>query len=1282
MSNARSPIAAASAEDGAPRAGSRVWLMLGGWALVISALALLGGGISSRLSPVSLFVPGTPSARAHEMLDRQFGNSVPVTVLLQGPAGAIDRQGPRLVAALRRQGKVEVMSPWNSNAELATLRPKPTTALVVANFIRPESEAMSEVVPAAQRITRETVGPPVRAHVGGVAAIGVAIQDEALAATHSAEILVTPILVIVLLLVFRSPIAAAVPLLMGAATVLGGRGLLVLATSVIPINSIAVAIASMMGLALGVDYALLMVSRLRQERDAGADQGTALAIASQAAGRTIVFAGATLIIAMFTAAMVAPGELLASVAAGVIISGFLGVLLAVSLMPALLQVLGPHLERWRVPSPARGGRLLALAGGLIARPWIAIPLIVAPMLAIAAPANALSMGPPDPRQLPPSNATRQGFEALQKAIGPGWAAPIMVVATARDGVITRPDRLRAISRWQDRIAREPDVSAVIGPASLQKAEGPLATVHRAYDSAPERLASAQGGIASLRAGLRRASKGVVRLRDGLDAAATGAATISGRTRHAQAGAARLEGGLARASAGARRLSGGLDRAVSGAERLLRGQRRLSRGAEQLARGIGTLDDSLRGPLEQMGVISTQLHAWAAWIRSLRVPTEMAVERLDRALQELGGMTVGKSDPRYAALVKEIREASALVGTPAGTTPPESAAALPAGVSQSLAGALGEIQQQLATSVESLASLPDQLDRLAKGVGRLRVGANRVAAGAQASERGTRQLRASLQRLAHGGQRLDHGVGGARSGAARLAGGLGSIASGADRLSGALRGGNARSGKLAGGLAKPQGPLSHYAVLLRSYQRGYHTLRARSPGALDSGYLMLTALDGTVPATREQIAQVVNVDGGGQSARMLVVPASGPSTEPTLRLTHRLQGELPSLARTSATDVAIGEGAQSLADYTDATMARLPWLVISLALVATLTLILVVRSLLLPVVAVALNLLTIAAAFGALELLFGFDVLVGPHYVDAVSAAGILTIMFVLSIDYEVFLLTRMREAWLQTHDHIYAIEHGLRHTAGVITGAATIMSAVFLAFATAQIASLQQFGAGLTIAVVLDATVIRLVLLPAIMRALGPRAWWLPGWLDRRLPNIDHGGGPALAGLARDSAPPPASVPAAAVAVEADPVAELGAVAHAEHRHLLDLLTEIETASEQGEAGRVVDLVHELRALAEPHFRYEQRALFPQLIGALGQDYVEGLYADQESVVETLARIEAIAEPGEIRESGAAETLRLVRAARVSVVSCDALAEVVERQPADVAERVLAVRERELVGQT
>ena len=129
---------------------------------------------------------------------------------------------------------------------------------------------------------------------------------------------------------------------------------------------------------------------------------------------------------------------------------------------------------------------------------------------------------------------------------------------------------------------------------------------------------------------------------------------------------------------------------------------------------------------------------------------------------------------------------------------------------------------------------------------------------------------------------------------------------------------------------------------------------------------------------------------------------------------------------------------------------------------------------------------------------------------------------------------------------------------------------------------------------------------------------------------------------------------------------------------MLDLLAGLEIASESRDTDRIVRLVRELRAIAVPHFRYEQRALFPQLAGVLGPDRVESLYADQDETVAALNRIEALAELGPMDDSEAVEALRLVRAARTSVVGCDAVCEVVESQPPEVAKRVLATRERVL----
>ncbi len=433
------------------------WSTLIVWAAAITVLAVLGTGIAGRLAPMSLEVPGTPSSRAEAMLRARFGNTIPIAILLKGPPTQVDSQGRRLVSELRGIGRVQVLSPWDQGSAMGSLRPRPSAAFVLVNYNRPADRAMA-VVPSAEAILARTVRPPVHTYLTGVAVIGQALQEATMSDTLRAEMIALPVLILVLLLVFRSPVAAAVPLAMGGATVMAGHGLLWLASFVTPINSLGVAIAAMMSLALGVNYALLMVSRVRQQLAEGWDYEDAVAIAAKTAGRTIASAGGTLALTMLAASAVATPGLLGPVAIGVVISGLLSVGLALSAMPALLRVLGPRLNRWEIKlarSPgkkARGG-LGALAERLIAHPAVTVPLILAGMMALAAPAGALRMGPPDAAELPASSPARQAVRMVERTIGPGWSAPFVIVASAHEGAITTPARLRALMKWQETIAR-------------------------------------------------------------------------------------------------------------------------------------------------------------------------------------------------------------------------------------------------------------------------------------------------------------------------------------------------------------------------------------------------------------------------------------------------------------------------------------------------------------------------------------------------------------------------------------------------------------------------------------------------------------------------------------------------------------------------------------------------------------------------------------------------------------------------------------------------------------
>ncbi len=379
---------------------------------------------------------------------------------------------------------------------------------------------------------------------------------------------------------------------------------------------------------------------------------------------------------------------------------------------------------------------------------------------------------------------------------------------------------------------------------------------------------------------------------------------------------------------------------------------------------------------------------------------------------------------------------------------------------------------------------------------------RLHAGQKKLSEGGAELHQGAGELAAGAEPLPAGLEQLRQGSTELAGGLERLTGGADALSRNLSQGYHDSRPLQGGLVRAGVRVTDNADDL---SRQTERLRRSSPRIFDSGYFVLSALDGAPPAQRDRAARVIDLAHGGGGAQMLVIPRDTFNTPGSAALNDRLREDADGLAASSGLRTGVTGGPAQLADYSDAISSRVPLVIVAISIVTFLVLLVVLRALALAAIAVALNLLTVAVAFGVLTLLFDVPAgwpLGGHTYVDSIGAAGIFGIVFGLSIDYAVFLLSRMRESREGGATNEEAIAFGLERTARVITGAAAIMVAVFVAFAAAPIATVSQLGTGLAVAVVLDATVVRIVLLPALMLLVGERVWWLPRPLERVLPKL------------------------------------------------------------------------------------------------------------------------------------------------------------------------------------
>jgi RND superfamily putative drug exporter len=264
---------------------------------------------------------------------------------------------------------------------------------------------------------------------------------------------------------------------------------------------------------------------------------------------------------------------------------------------------------------------------------------------------------------------------------------------------------------------------------------------------------------------------------------------------------------------------------------------------------------------------------------------------------------------------------------------------------------------------------------------------------------------------------------------------------------------------------------------------------------------------------------------GDVAVVTVFPTTAPQDEATLELMNRLRDDvIPSVTAATPMRVSVGGDTANYEDLGVTHTERLPIFIAVVLGLSFLLLTIVFRSVVIPLKAVVMNVLSIGAAYGVIVAVFQWGWAAGVIGIDRTGPIQsfipmlLFAVLFGLSMDYEVFLISRIREEYLRVNDSGLAVADGLAATARVITAAAAIMVAVFGSAVLAEDRTTKLFGLGLATAIFIDATVVRTVLVPATMELLGRANWWLPKWLDRLLPRIsvDAEGPAARAVLAEE----------------------------------------------------------------------------------------------------------------------------------------------------------------------
>lgn len=1054
-------------------------------------LAFVGRNLGDHLEAHPLYVDGTDAKRAHDITLQKFGSDESMVVVLRGPRAAVERQGHMLADGLDALPGTLVISPWSAGRPIKGLRPTPQVAgLIVRVGHRPDEylEGMLELVEGQ---IGKTVTAPVDPSVAGLPKVFDAYSEASQSAAKTGELIAIPILLIVLLLVFRSVLAALIPIIVGAAVVSGTEGIMRLLLGTFQIDAFSLGAAGMMGLALGVDYSLLVVSRFREERHRY-DLPTAVQVTVEGAGRAIIPAGLGLLLAMLVASQILPGVAVSSSALAIMIATVLSMFSALWMAPAAVMLLGKNLDRWSLPES------LALRGApfrfstRISRSPRAVGAVVLVLLFLGGWASTLDSGVASSELLPPGSPGRVDGEEVARSLGPGWLAPIEVVVNGRGEPMTSPDRLHSLVAFQDQVEGDSGVKTMAGFSKIERSMRPLAGFEG-------QLVKQEHQTVRLGNGISRIHSGVAAGSDGLHEAATGAGRLGSGVGSAATGAGLLVEGLGAAHTGSDQLTQGLGQASTGSGRLADSTSTVSSNAGRLA---DALEKAQGQSAEAQGTVratKSAMHSGDRRLTEAQDPLKAAEDRLAAVWQALQRMTTGATDPEYASAQRATKEASEyLSGTEpeSGERPDPSNGGVAADIARAqrqfnlglyLAKKIGDNNSKASSGVGKLADASRKLDR---GIQSLAEGASQLSEGVAELSQDGEQLPPALQRLSKGTEALKTGLGQLGAKAGELAGGLDTGAQGQGTLASALH-------RISSGLDAQSGDSG--SKLDR--------LREQSPGLFHSGYFYLAGLDGASPGQRKQANLMIDLDEGGHTARMMVIPRYLATTPKGRETLGRVHDDARELARATGAQVIVGGLAASQVSIDHALRDRTALARITLMLVTLLVLVAVLRSLIVPILAMFLNLLTVSASLGLLALFFDNSLLGGPGFVDAAIIPSMVMVIFGLAIDYEVFIFARMREEYLRTGSSIAAIENGLVQTAPVVTGAAFIMIAVFLAFSVSNFVTLRNLGVALATSIFIDAFIVRLIIVPAAMRGLGKWAWWMPRWLDRIVP-----GGKSLPG--------------------------------------------------------------------------------------------------------------------------------------------------------------------------
>ena len=1003
-------------------AARRKWVVLGVWIVLVAGLIALAHGFGSNTSN-NLDLPGTDSQAATDLLEARFPpqqNGSNPLIFYTATGKVTDASNKQAIEASYEQLKklpdvATVVDPFSQQGQAQISKDKKTAFIPVLLDVG-GSELTQEVAQSVLDSGDPGLKAGMQVAVGG--SVGSELSEPK---TESSEVVGLVAAMIILAFTFGTLVAMGLPIVSAVFGLIMGLSLITVLGHVVTVPSIGPTIATMIGLGVGIDYALFLVTRHRDNRKQGMELHESIAMAVATSGSAIVFAGSTVVIALL-ALLVAGIPLVTSLGYSAAVAVVTAVLAALTLLPAVLGIVGSHIESVHVPAflrPSPKDLERGFWGGwarfLTTRPWWAILAVSAVLIPLIVPFLSLDLGQEDIGATPKSTTERQAYDMLTAGFGVGYNGPLLVaveLGTPAEQSSEYTSQYTQATSLQKQLEQE-QKQGKSQQQQLQSQANSLTAQSKQLTAQQKQLEQEQGSLEAQQKELEQQAKADKKEQ----------AQIQSSANKLEAEQVALNKQIAGGSAQAKKL--------------------VSDGAKTTKKLTSVLKKLTKNQAEQKKVEKQIEHATnpsqkkklEEKLAGLQKEEADLEKQLDKLVQE--DQANREASQAFLAQSQSLRKQEVSVANRA----------------IALAGQSATLASDAVTLVQQKQSLVVQASKLQVQAANLQTQAANLQT--QSAQLQTQQVQLQNEQQTAQSQQKQ-----------------------AEQL---------------------QTELTNELTQAGGDPRGTDIRLVNLQNALGS-------TDGV------KVVSPPHINKAGDAATFSVIATTAPAAPATATLVTTIRTyTIPQATQGTNVVAHVGGQTASYVDLASAISSRL-FLVIFVVIGLSFCILLAAfRSFLFAAQAAVANVLSVTASFGVLTAVFqkgwglsivGLDSSNGTVPIASYVPLMMFAVLFGLSMDYQVFLISRIEQHRAEAGNDRDAIRRGLASGARVIIAAALIMISVFGSFVLNADPTVKQFGVGLSVGVALAALCV-LVFSPAVLVLAGHGSWWLPAWLDRTLPHMD-----------------------------------------------------------------------------------------------------------------------------------------------------------------------------------